>query len=208
MTIHRSKMHLRHSGHSMSPTLREMDLLDIRHFNQRPLRVGDVIVFRHANQARYIVHRVHQSTSTGIRTQGDNAPAPDPWRLRRPDIQGQVVSVWRNGRWRPVAGGNVGRLTGILTQLFNRLLRIATPVLSPLYRRLSANAPFTRLLPENLRPRIVLYPAKTGTRFHLMMGQTLIGRFDAVSGQWRIRRPFRLFFDAGLPPFVEKLESK
>jgi signal peptidase I len=49
------------------------------------LRAGDVITFRPPESAGahgMVTHRIVEVTSGGIRTQGDNRPAPDPWVLQ------------------------------------------------------------------------------------------------------------------------------
>lgn len=62
---------------------------------QRPLKKGDVVLFR--LNGRYIVHRVWKLGNGSVRTLGDNCWNPEPW-FPAQQVLGLVVRYVRNGR--------------------------------------------------------------------------------------------------------------
>ena len=95
-----------HSGRSMSPTLSHRDLLEIRPYSHKPVRSGDVVLFR--SNEKLIVHRVVSIEYDGIRTQGDNNQQEDDHLLKPQDIIGQVVAAQRGRRKRRIYSGRIG----------------------------------------------------------------------------------------------------
>lgn len=89
---------LRFQGRSMAPTLRDGDLLCVRHVAPGDLAAGDIVVFEaaHAN----IVHRLLfvRRRHTSLITKGDNA-----WRADRPfgpdRLVGKICTVRRGGAY-------------------------------------------------------------------------------------------------------------
>jgi hypothetical protein len=99
-----------HTGTSMNPTLDSSDLLEVRPYQGRAARCGDVILFTREEEAQPYVHRIVKMDARGIITRGDNATADDPWQLQERDIFGQVIAACRSQKRRAVAGGTKGRL--------------------------------------------------------------------------------------------------
>ena len=82
-------------GDSMRPLIRRgCDPVTIVP-RQRPLKRGDVVLFRLGD--RYIVHRVWKLQGDRVRTFGDNCWNPDPW-IQDSQVLGAVVRYTRNDR--------------------------------------------------------------------------------------------------------------
>lgn len=81
-------------GSSMMPLIRrEKDLVTIVPL-QRPLRVGDVVLFT-TGAERYVVHRIWKMRENNICTLGDNCVNPDPW-ITQDQVLGQAICYSRN----------------------------------------------------------------------------------------------------------------
>ncbi|MBN2357883.1 MAG: S26 family signal peptidase [Deltaproteobacteria bacterium] len=186
-----------HIGTSMNPTLAAQDLLEVAPYRDRAVRSGDVILFRAPDAGPLMVHRVLAAGQGAVVTQGDNNRRPDPWPVTREQILGRVVAAWRGDRRRAIAGGNAGEAVGMAMRALNRLDRLARPWLHPLYRGLADLDLLRRLLPARLAPRVIRYRTPGPRREQLLVGQRVIGRFDAAGGSWIIRRPFRLWVGRG-----------
>jgi signal peptidase I len=84
------------AGKSMTPTLREGDLVVTR--QQRSYALGDIVVYTvpagEAGGGAQIVHRiVGGSSREGYMVQGDDRQGVDPWRPRPEDVIGKVRVV-------------------------------------------------------------------------------------------------------------------
>jgi hypothetical protein len=75
----RKYLYFAHIGCSMDPILIEHDLLEVLPCNDKPIRVGDVIVFHSPMNGTIFAHRVTAVLPDGIRTSGDNNRYEDPW---------------------------------------------------------------------------------------------------------------------------------
>lgn len=83
-------------GDSMRPLIRRgVDPVTIVPL-QRPLKVGDVVLFR-GGPARYVVHRVYHLKEGAVCTLGDNCWNPDGW-MPLDQVWGLVVRFHRFGR--------------------------------------------------------------------------------------------------------------
>lgn len=197
-----------YAGSSMSPTLREPEMLEIAPYGDRPVRVGDVVFFLPPEADQPVVHRVVRVTPAGISTLGDNNVREDAFLLQPENIQGRVVAAWRGQRRRTIAGGLRGRLTSRGLRWGLCLCRGASPVLNPLYQALSRRGWIARLLPPAFRPRVVVFHTRSRDQFQLLMGRRVIGRYDDYRLQWQIQRPFHLLVDGrALPGQPEKGQS-
>jgi SynChlorMet cassette protein ScmC len=190
-----------YSGISMNPTLCEPGVMEVKSYGNRPLRVGDVALFLPPGSDRSIVHRIIRITPAGIATRGDNSNREDAVLLNHGDIQGRVVAVWRGRQQRrKVAGGWLGRLTSGWFRCRRALARGCSPLVSPIYQRLSHWQLFAWMLPVALRPRVVVFGTGEKDHFQLYMGRRIVGRYDGERRQWQIRRPFRLVVDVATLP--------
>lgn len=187
-------------GSSMNPTLREPELMEIRPYENRPVRVGDVVFFLPPQAGQPIVHRVIRMTPAGIATRGDNNRREDAFLLQPTNIQGRVVAAWRGQRRRTIAGGLHGRVASRGVRWGIGLCRRAAPVLQPLYHALARRGWIARGLPKSLRPRVVVFHAQGYDQFQLLFGRRVIGRYDNYRQQWQIQRPFDLLVDGQTLP--------
>jgi len=187
-------------GHSMNPVLRLGDGLLVVPFGERPVRVGDVVVFRHPDKpGERVVHRVVAVEPAGVRTRGDNCPQPDPWLLAPGDLMGYVAEARRDGRTFRVDQGCEGKI--FTFQMLRRLDDLLSRLLRPLYRRLAASSP----LRGRLTLRVLSFERPGGREWHLLLGRWVIGRRLPQGEGWEIRRPFRLLVDeADLPGEEER----
>lgn len=81
-------------GSSMMPLIRRgKDPVTIVPL-QRPLKIGDVVLFT-TGADRYVVHRVWKISEEKLRTLGDNCVNPDPW-ITQDCVLGQAVLYSRN----------------------------------------------------------------------------------------------------------------
>lgn len=179
-------------GPSMSPTLREPEMLEIIPYGNRPLQVGDVVFFRSPGTHQTVVHRIVRLTPKGIFTRGDNNRRDDVFVLQPKDIQGQVVAARQGRKYRAVAGGRRGQVIGRWLSWKGLLDRGAFYLLHSFYYALACKGSLIALLPVGLRPRIVVFQNKGTDRPCLLLGRRIIGRYDVRRRQWQINRPFRL----------------
>jgi len=182
-------------GSSMNPTLKPGVRLDVRAYQGQKIRKGDVIVFIPPERDSKIVHRVTSVNSDGIRTRGDNRNHEDDWVLRRENILGRVVAAQRNNRRRRIFGGPLGRLCAVTVRVIRAIDSPVSYVLRPAYNELAKVSIFTRLLPAEMRPRVLSFDRPEGTELQVLMGRWMIGRWLPGKSGWNIRRPFRLLVD-------------
>ncbi len=170
----------------MNPTLKAGDGLIVIPFTERPVKRGDVVVFRSPLDDKQVVHRVIHVSPQGIKTRGDNNRLDDPYLLQPADIIGRVVEIHR-GRCRFKArNGTAGQYRAELRRTRNRFLfRLAAflakfaPKRIPLIRATQLNiATFKRAGREEQV---------------LLLGRRAIGRRNHPEAPWLIRAPYRFF---------------
>jgi ribosomal protein S18 acetylase RimI-like enzyme len=84
-------------GFSMSPFIRDRDVLTIAPLDSRDPRPGEVIAFTLPGSGRLAVHRVVARRGAGWLVRGDNCPEADGV-ITRDEMLGRVVRVERGGR--------------------------------------------------------------------------------------------------------------
>lgn len=182
-------------GPSMNPIFKSGDRLQIAPCDLEEIRVGDVVVFISPEDGSKVVHRVISLDSTGIKTQGDNCNSEDDWVLSREHLLGRVVSAQRGNRRRRILGGPLGRLFALTVRVIRAIDSPLSYLLRPAYSELAKVSIFTRLLPVQIRPRVVSFEQAAGQELQLLMGRRVVGRWLPGMTRWYIRRPFRLFVD-------------
>jgi signal peptidase I len=184
-----------HLGSSMNPTLSELDMLEIMPSGDMPIRAGDIILFLPLGMHQPIAHRVLTVTKEGIRTRGDNNSAEDRWLVKHTEVVGRVVAAWRGYKRRRIPGGWTGLLLASLTRGGRGLFRGARHLLGPIYGWLIRWRIVCRLLPNRLRPRVIIFCANGCSHLQLLLGRRVVGRYDPRRSQWLIKGAFRLLVD-------------
>ena len=182
-------------GPSMNPTLREPEMMEIVPYGTRSVRAGDIVCFRPPSHDYQVVHRVARLTPAGMTTRGDRNLNEDSYLVRREDITGQVVAAWRGQSRREIAGGLEGRMTSRWLRWRRLPGNIMSRLLHPWYDALSRSGLVARLLPARFRPRVVVFRTPGQDQLRLLVRHHVIGRYDAQTRQWQIRRPFRVCVD-------------
>lgn len=179
-------------GTSMYPLFRESDILRIyKSLDYIPVK-GDIILFEHPDNINPVVHRIYKIKGDRIYTKGDNTPKPDPWVLKKSDIKGRVIQIWRNKRTIQVMGEN-NYLQGP-SALYQQLLNLAWPLymyLRPAYKSTVLKGIFYSLLPGALKPRPVIFTADNTIKLRLLINKTYVARYDRSEKKWVIKPPFR-----------------
>lgn len=202
----RSHLYCLYSGVSMFPTLREPDILEIIPYHDRPVRVGDVILFRPPTSDKHlIVHRIIDITPQGIRTQGDNTHFSDPWLISPERILGQIIIAWRGQRARTISGGWKGRIMRTFIQQGRYICHVSIrhfrliPWGKQLVRRLIV------LLSKFWSPRVILFHTNGSYYARLLLGKRIIGWYSSQQKIWHISYPFYFFVNPkNLPDFSIK----
>ena len=126
----------RAKGFSMSPFIREGDVITVSPLAGRPLGLGEVIAFISPETMRLVVHRVVGRQGDGWILAGDNVRRADGL-VELDNLVGRVTSVQRNGR--PVRFGlgpervPIALLSrwGWLTTIVTTMWRLPRPPLPP-----------------------------------------------------------------------------
>lgn len=86
-------------GFSMTPFIRDGDVITVSPLAGHILRRGDVLAFRHRQQPQMMVHRVLHAKAGEYFIQGDNCPEADGW-IPAENILGLITRVERGGKAR------------------------------------------------------------------------------------------------------------
>ena len=193
------KLYCAYGGPSMHPTLAAQDLLEIAPYTACRPAPGDVILCTAPVAHRYVIHRIVAGTPAGFRTRGDNCGNEDPWLLTEREIVGRVVAANRPTGCRPIHGGMPGRFLAAHCHLRRQALVVLTALLRPLFRAIRHGG--RKGLPPGCRCQLYRFGNQDRPAYRLMAGPKTIGVYDHAARCWRIRLPYRLFFDASaLPP--------
>jgi signal peptidase I len=186
----------------MEPTLRTTDLLEIMPYNDRPVRVGDVVFFLPPESEQCIVHRVIEVTPEGIRTRGDNNTSADPFLLKPVNIIGQVIAAWQGQQRRHIRGGWRGRLVAELWRWFRLAIRSGYPLLRRYFRG-DRIIRWVRLCVSCVwKPRIIVFQADAEYSAKLLLGTRIIGHYTRTQQTWHIHQPYRLLIDGRALPIL------
>lgn len=114
-------------GFSMSPFIKDGDVLTIAPVQGADPRFGDVVVFTHPSTCKLVIHRVIGKKGGAYLSKGDNIPEADGF-IAKANILGRVIKVERNGEEPPFGLGPDRFIIAFLTRW--RLL----PLLGPVWR--------------------------------------------------------------------------
>jgi signal peptidase I len=79
---------------SMKPTLNGGEIMFSSSISASENLTGKIIKFQ--IEDNHIVHRVIEDHGDYLVTQGDNNTSPDPWQIKRVDVQGKIL-YWLSG---------------------------------------------------------------------------------------------------------------
>jgi hypothetical protein len=176
----------------MNPTIAEPALMEVVPYtHEAAVRPGDVLLFQPPGQPSAIVHRAMRITPRGILTRGDNNPMDDAAPLAFAHVTGRVVAIRRGEQRRTIHGGRAGLAWHYFLRGWRVINRWLSRLLHAPYHALARTGLLRRLLPARWRPRVVVFQ---GARL-VMLGARVIGRYDARTRAWQIRRPLRLLCD-------------
>lgn len=122
-------------GNSMSPFIRDGDILTVSPVPSNALTLGDIAAVIHPETRKLVIHRVMDLSETSVVIRGDNSPSADK-PIARSDILGRVSRIERNGRGVSLGLGiervAIARLATLRHRPWLRpLLKIVRPVLKP-----------------------------------------------------------------------------
>jgi signal peptidase I len=83
-------------GYSMTPAIRDGDVITVSPLNDLMPRRGDVVAFRHPDRPQMLVHRVLHAQGKKYFIKGDNCPDADGW-VPAENILGLITVVERQG---------------------------------------------------------------------------------------------------------------
>lgn len=86
-------------GYSMTPAIRNGDVITVSPLKDIMPRRGDVLAFRHPERPQMLVHRVLHTMARKFFIKGDNCPEADGW-IPAENILGLISKVERQGRAR------------------------------------------------------------------------------------------------------------
>ncbi len=194
------KYYCAHIGTSMNPTLTKLDMLEIAPYDTKEPKVGDVVFLKPPMEDNYFVHRIVSAGPKGFLTRGDNNTETDPWVLSENKICGRIIAAHQGDKRRKIAGGFIGRLTGLSCVVRRKTYRLAVKLLRPVYRSFCTGGLLHWLIPVRLTPQVATFQSDVNASHKLLLGRRIIGSYDESLLQWQIRRPYRLFVDeASLP---------
>lgn len=120
-------------GWSMSPFIRQGDVISVYPIQDRKPTVGQVIAFIQPGTHALLIHRVVRIQGTKYLIQGDNMPGLNDGLVPEENILGCVTHVRRNGKNAWYGQGMAGYFIAYLSRL--GLLALFVSLLNRLFRR-------------------------------------------------------------------------
>jgi len=111
-------------GFSMSPFIKDEDLITIFPSSDRSPRLGDVVAYLQQESQKLIVHRIIGRKGKGCCTKGDSMDSPDGW-IPRDKILGRVGRVERKGKLVSLGMGPERVAVAILSRI-SLLMRLSS----------------------------------------------------------------------------------
>ena len=182
-------------GTSMTPLLREGDVLEIAPYDGAPVRRGDVIIFDSPWHDVTVVHRVVLVAPQGIRTRGDANRRIDPYVLTPADIKGRVTLVRSAQGKFSLHPGAYGLAQGRLVRLRQHAYSLLVHLLEPVSRTLMRATRLRRYVLIALRPQVLCFSRACGREIQLSLGGRVIAKRLPDSAHWQVRHRYRLLVD-------------
>lgn len=126
----------RAKGFSMSPFIKDGDVITVSPLSSAPPRLGEVVAFVHPALEKLVVHRVVGKRGNSYCTRGDSALKMDGL-IAEADILGHVTRVERDGKAVSLGLGPERLLIAFLTRrgLLLPFLRPVWKLVRPIVRR-------------------------------------------------------------------------
>jgi signal peptidase len=84
-------------GYSMSPFIRDRDILTVSPTQLKNIKLGDVVAFRHTGSGRMAIHRIIGKQTDSLTIKGDNALSSDG-AVPTENILGRITKIERDGK--------------------------------------------------------------------------------------------------------------
>ena len=178
-----------YNGPSMRPLFKPGDVLTIEAYELKEIKKGDVIVFKPGEGDELLVHRVVKLSEQGIKAQGDNNRALDPWDITLEQVLGKVIAFNRGNQSIKVRGGFLGQVSGFSFRFFKKIKSFFFNLLHPLYHK--GAGVFARAVTI----KQIVIERSNGKEYQLLVGKKIVGRLPSGEKEWLIKRPYRLFID-------------
>jgi signal peptidase I len=133
------------TGGSMSPFVRDGDVITVSPLSDTPPRLGDVVVFIRPESGKLVVHRVVGKRDGSYLIRGDNAPDSADL-VPRANVLGRVTRVERGGKRVHLGLGPERYLIAFLTRR-----ELLWPLLLPVWRLVRPVVRLLGFLPEGER---------------------------------------------------------
>lgn len=85
-------------GLSMTPFIRDGDVITLKPMSSYPVRTGEIVAFRCPESDRPVVHRVVARSAAGLFFQGDSVHAHQDGPVPLENLLGRVVCIERSGK--------------------------------------------------------------------------------------------------------------
>jgi hypothetical protein len=125
----------RAKGFSMTPFVKDGDVVTVAPFSGASPRLGEVVAFIRPETGKLVVHRIVGKSGDSYLIKGDNVHDEDE-RIREVNVLGRVVAVERNGQ-RVRLGLGVERFAIAFLHQRGLLWKVGPPfwrIVRPLYR--------------------------------------------------------------------------
>jgi len=124
-------------GYSMSPFIKDNDVVTISPISDASPGLGDVIAFVHPKADKFFIHRVVRKMEDACLVKGENSLEPDGF-IEREHIIGMITRVERDGKKVFFGLGPERFMIALLTRtnLLLPVLRPAWRIFRPIVRRL------------------------------------------------------------------------
>ena len=119
------------SGCSMTPFIRDGDIISVSPPSSRLPGMGDVVAFLHPETKLLCIHRVLSRNKSALLIQGDNSPGKPDGIIPMEAIMGRVTLVERGGRRIRLGFGPERVLIALLSR--SGLLAVVRRYAGPLY---------------------------------------------------------------------------
>lgn len=84
-------------GWSMTPFVRDSDIITIKPFQETTPVIGDIVAFTRPTEGRLVVHRIVNRHGSDFMIQGDSAPDHPDGVIPAGNLLGRVASIERDG---------------------------------------------------------------------------------------------------------------